>query len=158
MECALFSFEPCRLTTKSLILHMIDCWIHHNETPLYILSSHYQYTRVPWVLGLTKLWKLPLFTSWWSIGHWMEGDHAQPPPLWIFRLIILMKPKKTETPNLVIWVTRITKYSKKITKYLVIWLFGYLGHPNNQIFGYSVIQGDQNNQPNLVIWLFGWPK
>jgi hypothetical protein len=37
---------------------------------------------------------------------------------------------------LVIWVT----------KYLVVWLFGYSGDLNNQIFGYSVIQ------------LFGSPK
>jgi hypothetical protein len=79
-----FSFEPHRLTTKSLILHMIDCWIHHNEAPSYILSSHYQYTRVQWVVGPIKLWKLPLFASWQSVGHRMEGDHAQAPPLWIF--------------------------------------------------------------------------
>jgi hypothetical protein len=25
-----------------------------------------------------------LFASWWSVGHRMEGDRVQAPPLWIF--------------------------------------------------------------------------
>ncbi len=122
MEWTLFSFERCRLTMKSLVLHMIDCWIHHNEAP---------YTRVPWVLGLIKLQKLPLFASWWSIGHWME-DHTQAPPLWIFRMI---------------WWNQKNQIAK----------FGYLGHPNNQVFGYSVIWFTQKIK-YLVIRLFGSPK
>jgi hypothetical protein len=31
---------------------------------LYMLSSHYQYTRAPLVLGPIKLQKLPLFLCW----------------------------------------------------------------------------------------------
>jgi hypothetical protein len=91
------------LTTKSLILHMIDCWIHHNEAPSYILSSHYQYTRVPWLLGL--------------ISHQMEGDHMQAPPC-EFSGWSEWNQKKNESPNLVIRVTWTTKYS-------VIWLLGW---------------------------------
>jgi hypothetical protein len=45
---------------------------------------------------------------------------------------IRLKPEKMESPNLVIRVTRRTKY-------LIIRLFGH-PNPNNRIFGYSVIQ------------------
>jgi hypothetical protein len=61
----------------------------------------------------------------------MEGHCMQAPPLWIFRMIRMKPKKKTESPNLVIWVTQRTEYWPKEPN---IWLFGYLGHPNNQIW------------------------
>jgi hypothetical protein len=146
MEWALFSFEPCRLTMKSLILHMIDCWIHHNETPSYILSSHYQYTRVPWVLGLIKLRKLPLFASWWTrVIKWKAIEH---------RLLLCEFSGWSEwnqkKPNCQIWLFGWPKEPN-------IWLFGWPEEPIPNAPKFS----DNHPKPLRSLakkWTLSWGK